>query len=928
MAQFTVVNVIPNSHSNETNQDSEPSIGVNPTNPQRILISAFTPPDSGQTNGPLFYSEDGGNTWNLNFIVTGGQSADQTYAFGGISGEFYGGDIPRAPLLLGEQANITALSTPNPFVPGTMALLENPPPPEDQPFIVATTVRYGPDTGKDRFYLGYNDQRAATTTGKTAAIDFCLDATAPSPVISTAHLDSRATASWTALGIPVPWNQDGPQVRTAIHGDGTIYATFNGVRTMDASGNATSDIVVVRDDNWADNAAPFTALVDPGDHLSGNRVQTGVSLLWNPRSPTIGQERAFGTFAIATHPGNSDIVYLAWAGLQSGVQTIHLQRSMNRGVTWSADLITPVPNGINGALAISVTGTIGLMYQQLTGVAPNDTWETHFQQSTNGTSWTDTIVCTTPAELPPVYYADPGSSISYNHLPYLGDYLELVAVGKNFYGAFCANNTPDPANFPATPAGLSNPNGAIFGRNVQTAAPWNLLGSDGVTVVPVSIDPFFLNVIEVLASADFYVRDWTLSPTNGDNGAEPSTQLDFWGDSDVWNQNSTSTPLPPNSNDVPQTENALAGANNYGFARIRRNELPAAGSGSVSVTAHFLISEFGTGSNFVDDFFSDPSDPDVTFITGDVSVSFADTDLGPLITPASTWALAPTSSDHLCIAVEISAPGSPMSPPGLTGMAPGQPGTTLSVIDDNHKAQRNLHVTPAASGGTGLHFGIVHNSATFLRDLTLGLALPAAGRPPEGTLIEVFTDQGVVDRLPWRAWGTLTLASMQPGENRWLGITMPKLPAGGTPLVTIAEMKGARPANGFSVGIQVAPIASVIGYLVGYNGRVLTRLNLGFGVAAAGQAGAPSEDHRRGDFDFEERVRVEEHDLRIEIDVRVRRGAGHGRRPPPPPPATPPSPAQYENWLRGQLPSAAPIRSASPPRSRRSNRPRPETLWR
>ncbi len=722
MAQFTVVNVIPNSHSGETNQDSEPSIGVNPANPQQILISAFTPPDSGQTNGPLFYSEDGGATWNLSFIVTGGQSADQTYAFGGISGEFYGGDIPLGPILMGAQANITALSTPNPFVPGTMATLENPSPPEDQPFLVATTVRYGPDNGKDRFYIGYNDQRVVGTTGQTAAIDFCLDATAASPVITTAHLDSRTTASWTSLGIPAPWNQDGPQVRAAVHADGTIYATFNGVRTMDASGNATSDIVVVRDDDWANNATPFTALLDPSDHLSGNRVQTGVSLLWSPSSPNLGQERAFGTFAIATHPGNSDIVYLAWAGLSSGAQTIHLQRSTDRGVTWSADLITPIPKATNAALAISVTGTIGFMYQQLTGTAPNDKWETHFQQSANGTSWTDTLVCTTPAETPPVFYG------GFNHLPYLGDYLELVAVGKNFYGAFCANNTPDPANFPATPATAANPNGAIFGRNVQTAAPWSLLGGDGTTVVAVSIDPFFLGVVEVPASADFYVRDWTLSPTNGDNGAEPSTQADFWDNSDVWNQNSTSTPLPPDPDDVPHTENALAGANNYGFARIRRNQLPAAGSGSVNVTAHFLISEFGTGSNFVDDFFSDPSDPDISFITGDVSVSFADTDLGPLVTPASTWALGPTTSDHLCIAVEIAAPGDPLAAPGLTGRAPGA--ADLSVIADNNKAQRNLRVTPAASGGTGLHFGIIHNSATFLRDLTLGMALPGRGARP------------------------------------------------------------------------------------------------------------------------------------------------------------------------------------------------------
>ncbi len=894
MAKFTVANVVPQTHSSETNQDSEPSIAVNPVNPKQILISTFTPPDSGQTNGPLYVSQDGGNSWSLAFIVPGGGPLDQTYGFGGLSGEFYGGDIsgtsdPGSNIII-----LNALSTGNPFVPGTMTVLENPTP-TDQPFLVAATVRYGADSGKDRFYIGYNDQRAGTTTGQTSAIDFCLDATAAAPVITTAHLDTRATPTWYST------KQDGPQVRTTVHGDGTIYAVFNGVRTFNsATSNVTSDVVVVRDDNWASGASPFTALVDPGDSLAGMRVQTGIPLFWSPQSPNMGQERAFGTFAIAAHPGNSDIVYLAWAQLENGVQTLHVQRSTNRGVTWSANLLS-ISNAANAGLAISVTGKIGLMYQKLTGTAPNDKWETHFQESTNGTTWTDTIVCTTPAETPLQVY-----------LPYLGDYLELIAVGKNFYGTFCANNTPDPANFPATPAGAGNPNGARVQRNVTAAAPWNLLGTDGTTVVAVSIDPFLLLVEEVPASSDFYVRDWTDSFASGDDGTEPSTQVDFWNDSDVWNQSSSNVPFPPDADDVPHTENAQAGADNYGFARVRRNQLPAAGSGPTTVSAHFLVSEFGTGSNFVDNVFSDPSDPDVTFPNPDVTATFNETDLGPIVTPPTTWNLASTSSDHLCIAVEISAPGDPIAPPGLTGRAPGQPGTTLSVVNDNNKAQRNLHVTPAAGGGNikTTQFGIVHNAGTLTRDMVLGLALTESGRPPEGTLIEVFTERGVVSRTAWRAWGTLTLPAMLPGENRWIGVTA-SVPAAGTPTVTLAELKGGRPVNGFTVGLQASPLSTVIGWLLGYHVRVLTRLQNGFGIdtgagltALTGLLGGAHRHHKETEgFDFEERVRVKEGELEIEIDVRVRRG-GHKAGSPAPAPAqgahATPDPSSYAGFIRAE----------------------------
>ena len=83
------------------------------------------------------------------------------------------------------------------------------------------------------------------------------------------------------------------------------------------------------------------------------------------------------------------------------------------------------------------------------------------------------ILATTPANQPP------GQG-----LPYLGDYLHLMAVNQDFYGIFSANNTPDPANFP---------NGVVFHRNNDMGAH-TLFDVDGVTPVDVSIDPFFFKI--------------------------------------------------------------------------------------------------------------------------------------------------------------------------------------------------------------------------------------------------------------------------------------------------------------------------------------------------------------------------------------------------------------------------------------------------
>src|SRR5213083_3349245 len=64
-----VVNMIPKSLSGETNQDSEPTIAVNPANPLQIAGSAFTPDPAGGDVAPIFVSNDGGMTWSLNAIV-------------------------------------------------------------------------------------------------------------------------------------------------------------------------------------------------------------------------------------------------------------------------------------------------------------------------------------------------------------------------------------------------------------------------------------------------------------------------------------------------------------------------------------------------------------------------------------------------------------------------------------------------------------------------------------------------------------------------------------------------------------------------------------------------------------------------------------------------------------------------------------------
>jgi len=119
----TVVNMIPLKMSDESHQDSEPSLAVNPANVLQIAGGAFTPDSdddrarsamlrfddrvSGETNGippwtgenveaPIYVTTDGGLHWRLNPIVPFGNpytgTRDITLAFG-KSGVLYVGAL-------------------------------------------------------------------------------------------------------------------------------------------------------------------------------------------------------------------------------------------------------------------------------------------------------------------------------------------------------------------------------------------------------------------------------------------------------------------------------------------------------------------------------------------------------------------------------------------------------------------------------------------------------------------------------------------------------------------------------------------------------------------------------------------------------------------------------------------------------------------
>ena len=453
--QVLVVNMIPKSLSGETEQDSEPTIAVNPKNPLQIAATAFTPDPSRGPRAPIYISTDGGNTWTLNSIVpssvaNGSATADITVAFGSASNILYAG-ILRVPAPAND-TRLNILRTADFQSSTTMKVLVDRLG-VDQPYVQAITRG-----GKDFVYVGDNDFNAAS--GHTATIDQSLNGGVTTPSFRKVRIESRTTPG-----------QDGPPVRPAVHSDGTVYAIYHSWKSFDGTtGEGTADIVVVRDDHGGSNTPRFSDLKDPIDNKVGIRVVRGASFNFSGEK---GQQRLGGDVALAVDPTNSAIIYIAYNDDQpNGVYALHVLRSTDRGQTWSPEL-KRLDDALNPALAINSDGKVGLLYQQLIGTGAAQQWVTKFESSTNGTSWSAITLSQVPANRPPKEFD-----------PYLGDYEHLQSVGKDFYGIFSANNTPKLANFPS---------GVVYQRNANFNTN-TLLDVDNVTPVTISIDPFFFKV--------------------------------------------------------------------------------------------------------------------------------------------------------------------------------------------------------------------------------------------------------------------------------------------------------------------------------------------------------------------------------------------------------------------------------------------------
>ncbi|MEP6742107.1 MAG: sialidase family protein, partial [bacterium] len=551
--------------------------------------------------------------------------------------------------------------------------------------------------------------------------------------------------------------------RISLAPDGKAYIIY---KTREGSAGTNFENVhfnVMRSD---DCGATWSALGATGTSVHGaGTVQSWFTSSWgNAAKGLIGRARSSDAW-IAVDQTDGDI-YAAYVSKDASTfGQIYVARSTDQGSTWASTRVTDgTHHSAYPEIAVAGNGAVGVLYIDYDDSGASTIFRHRFARSyNNGATWNDqNLQSMNPSTL---------SNASNGFL--WGDYEGLTALGHTFYGVFT---------------------GESIGR------------------VPAQMDPIFFKTSAVSTEADFYVRDWTDTMASGDDGAEPSTHASFYSTSDVWNQRNNVAPTF-NANNQPINEDprngAFAAGDNFAFTRVFRS---ASGS-AATVTTHFLFSEFGTGSNYQDA--GSPAGTPINFGAGDATQTMSS---------GHAWHLDSTTSTHLCLAVEVSTVADPFMPPSLLGRAPGWPTTDLMVINDNNKAQRNMGVYYGTDSGEMTFYAIAHNAATFRRNMQLRYeAIKEALPSLRNARIQVIGQRG--GSMTFKSGDTITLRDMEPGENRWIGLTMAfSNNASSLPTVSFYEMLDGRAINGFGITAAAAPLSTIIRSNLELHRSVFTRL--------------------------------------------------------------------------------------------------------
>jgi len=372
--RFKIVNLITANQNDETNNDTEPNIAVNPANPNIIAASAFTfslnrlrpdgtlicdtfpcPDTINRTfkhrplpacKAPIYFSMDGGETWILKDLLpsNNGITHDISLSFS-ESGHLY------VSILKGCEFGRIDLGNANNNLKGFMIFKSEVPLNDtraiesldslvkindfsgrkwDMPWVIAkgivspgSTSRDGLATSTDHVFVGVNNFANAKSLNPDNPAMQGQSATVLVSNDGVATVANRNNFTPVLIETQPQFDKNPAGIRLAAHESGKVYAIFYRVTSRLTSPVPAEqcNVILVRDDDFGRSQfRDLTTTGFTGPAIAGAVIADSITLpmhfLSGPQFGFLDGNRITGSdLAIAVDPGNSNHVFVAWCSL-------------------------------------------------------------------------------------------------------------------------------------------------------------------------------------------------------------------------------------------------------------------------------------------------------------------------------------------------------------------------------------------------------------------------------------------------------------------------------------------------------------------------------------------------------------------------------------------------------------------------------------
>lgn len=399
-AQATIVPMGTDANDPNNSADTEPSIAVNPTNVNDIVVVAFSDNWGLGTNASIWRSSDHGATWSKSQILPQPGEGLQGPGDQKVSFDRNGN------LLVAELGSF----------PLTDFIFR-------QTGAAGAALTVGAGFGDDQPHLDVDRNPAGVCAGRVYAPWLNTNVALAQSNVTNSSNGGAAVTNVAAGSNAAFANRT---TRLALGPDGSAYIIY---KTREGLAGGMFENAHFRVDRSDDCGANWGANSNGGVSIHGPAAVRTLftNTFGNSAKGKVTRARSSDAW-IAVDQGSGD-VYAAYVNQDaSGFGQIYVARSTDRGVTWTTSRVT---NGRNHSgfpeIAATDNGTVGVLYIDFDDSGTSTIFRHRFARSFNkGTSWSDeTLQSMDPA---PIGNAASGFIF--------GDYEGLTAHGTTFYGVF------------------------------------------------------------------------------------------------------------------------------------------------------------------------------------------------------------------------------------------------------------------------------------------------------------------------------------------------------------------------------------------------------------------------------------------------------------------------------------------------------------